>query len=86
MFMATSSRPISGMPGVEIQRERTRTYIALLALCSYIALLIIVLIVGWAFLRKPIEDVLQILTAVAGILSGIVGAIIGFYFRDTDKK
>lgn len=83
--MSVSSSPINGMPGVEIQREQTRTRIAYIALYGYIGLLTIIIIIGWWYLRLQIDDVLKILTAVAGILSGIVGAIIGFYFRDQQK-
>ncbi|MCR8561442.1 hypothetical protein KXD93_27560 [Mucilaginibacter sp. BJC16-A38] len=83
--MAVSSNPINGMPGVEIQREQTRTRIAYIALYSYIGLLTIVIVIGWWLLKLKIDEVFKILTAVAGILSGIVGAIIGFYFRDKEK-
>ena len=83
--MATSSNPVNSLPGVEIQREQTRTRIAYIALYGYIGLLTIILVIGWWILALPIDDVLKILTAVAGILSGIVGAIIGFYFRDQQK-
>jgi membrane associated rhomboid family serine protease len=70
------------MPGVELVREQTRTRIAFIALYSYIGLIAATLIIGWWLLRLDVDKVLQILTATAGILSGIVGAIIGFYFRD----
>lgn len=84
--MATSSNPIPSMPGVEIQREQTRTKIALIALCSYLGLLFLIIIVGWWVLALKVEDILKVLTAVAGILGGIVGAVIGFYFRDREKE
>jgi len=84
--MAVSSNPVNSIPGVEIQREQTRTRIAYIALYGYIGLLTIIVIIGWWILRKEIDEVLKILTAVAGILSGIVGAIIGFYFRDNEKE
>lgn len=83
--MAVSSSPINGIPGVEIQREQTRTRIAYIALYGYMGLLSIIIIIGWWILHLQIDDVLKILTTVAGILSGIVGAIIGFYFRDQQK-
>lgn len=83
--MAISSNPVNSISGVEIQREQTRTRIAYIALYDYIGLLAIILIIcGW-ILKNLIDEVLKILTAVAGILSGIVGAIIGFYFRDQEK-
>ena len=84
--MAVSSNPVNSLSGVEIQREKTRTRIAYIALYSYIGLLTIIIIIGWWLLCLPIDDVLKILTAVASILSGIVGAIIGFYFRDKEKE
>ena len=84
--MPILSNPVNSISGVEIQREQTRTRIAYIALYGYIGLLTIIVIIGWWILRKEIDQVLKILTAVAGILSGIVGAIIGFYFRDNEKE
>lgn len=84
--MAVSSTPVNAIPGVELQREQTRTKIALIALYGYIGLLTVIIIIGWWILKLNIDDVLKILTAVAGILSGIVGAIIGFYFRDKEDS
>jgi hypothetical protein len=33
------------------------------------------------WLQLAIDDVLKILTTTAGVLSGVVGAVVGFYFR-----
>jgi|GEM_PF-2788655 len=84
--MATNYNPVNSIPGVEIQREQTRTKIALIALYSYLGLLGLIIIIGWWVLSLKVEDVLKVLTAIAGILGGIVGAIIGFYFRDNEKE
>ena len=84
--MPITSNPINGLPGVEVNREETRTRIAYIALYGYIGLLVLIILVGWWILRLQIDDVLKILTATAGILSGIVGAIIGFYFKGSDEK
>lgn len=84
--MKISSNPVNGISGVEIIKERTRTSIAFIALCSYIGLLFLILIIGWWILKNQIEDVLKVLSAVAGILSGIVGAIIGYYFRENTNE
>ena len=72
---------ISEMSGVEQKIEETRQYIAYTALGGFLGLLILVVIVGWAILKTPVDEVLKILTTIAGILGGIVGAIVGFYFR-----
>lgn len=83
--MPLSSQFTNATPGVHLERERTRTRIAFIALYSYIGLLTLIIVIGWWILHLGIDDVLKILTAVAGILSGIVGAIIGFYFRDKEE-
>ena len=42
---------------------------------------------GELTLRKAlaIDDALKVVTTTAGMLSGIVGAVVGFYFRSDDK-
>lgn len=72
--------PPPSIPGVETQREFTRTALALGSLGGLLLLLVIILL-GWIYLHLPIDDVLKVLTTTAGVLTGIVGAIIGFYFR-----
>jgi hypothetical protein len=71
----------ANMPGVELAQEETRRYIAYWALGGYVGLLGFIVLAGWIVLRLPIDDVLKILTTLAGVLSGVVGAIVGFYFR-----
>jgi hypothetical protein len=73
------------MPGVEIAREGTRKYMAYGALGGFLGLLALIVFVGWIMLKLPIEDVLKVLSTTAGVLSGVVGAVVGFYFRGEDK-
>lgn len=68
-------------PGVERTREAARLGIAFASILGYFVLLAVIIIVGWLAMKLPIDDVLKVLTATAGVLGGIVGAVIGFYFR-----
>jgi hypothetical protein len=68
-------------PGVERTREAARLGIALVSTLGYFVLLAVIIIVGWLVMKLPIDDVVKVLTATAGVLGGIVGAIVGFYFR-----
>ena len=67
--------------GIEVARESTRKYIAYSAMGGFLGILSLIVIVGWIILRLPVDDVLKVLSTTAGVLSGIVGAVIGFYFR-----
>lgn len=70
--------------GLEISAETTRRNMAYGALFGFLALLATIIIVGWLWKRIPIDDVLKILSTTAGVLSGVVGAVVGFYFRGND--
>jgi len=74
-------RALPEYPGFEGVREFARLGIAFVSILSYFSLLAVIIIVGWLVMRLPIDDVVKVLTAAAGILGGIVGAIVGFYFR-----
>ena len=78
--MRPSRRP-GKLPGVTISREESRRNIAYGAFGGFLILLLLIIGVGWLALRLPVDDVLKVLTATSGVLSGIVGAIVGFYFR-----
>ena len=73
------------LSGVESIREETRKWVAYIALVGFFVILATIL-VGWLTLRFPIDDVLKVLTTTASILSGVVGAVIGFYFRGSDNS
>ncbi|HYH82155.1 MAG TPA: hypothetical protein VEX86_20270 [Longimicrobium sp.] len=73
---------IPSLQGTEPNPESTRKWIATWALGSYFVLLAIILLAGWLVMAKPLDDVLKAVTTVAGILGGVVGTIVGFYFRD----
>ena len=69
------------IPGIDPTREETRKYMAYGALFGFLGLLATIIVVGWIWLRLDIDEVLKILTTTAGVLSGVVGAVVGFYFR-----
>jgi succinate dehydrogenase hydrophobic anchor subunit len=75
------SQMIAELPGVEIGRESTRRHMALGSLVAYLLMLAAIVIGGWLGLKLPLDDVLKALSATAAVLSGVVGAVIGFYFR-----
>ena len=68
------------VPGLEVTREETRRLIAYIALVGFLVLLLLP-ILRWAVWDQEIDGAIKMLTTTAGILSGIVGAVIGFYFR-----
>jgi hypothetical protein len=84
--MPNVSIPIPALSGIEEEREQTRKWITYVSLGGYLALLTIIIVLGWLILNLEVEIVLKVLTTTAGILSGIVGAIVGFYFRDQQSS
>ncbi|MGC2237210.1 MAG: hypothetical protein WA584_13680 [Pyrinomonadaceae bacterium] len=82
--MRTLYYEIPGISGVEEKLEETRRHLAYTALGGFLGILVLVIIIGWAILKAPVDEVLKIITTIAGILGGVVGAIIGFYFRSKE--
>jgi hypothetical protein len=76
---------VASMSGVASTREETRKYMAYSALGGFLGLLTLIIVVGWMILKASIDDTLKVLTTTAGVLSGVVGAVIGFYFHSEDK-
>jgi len=76
---------VPNLPGLNLQQEKTRRYITYWALGTYVFLLAFIVIVGWMFLKFPVEEVLKVLTTIAGVLGGVVGAIIAFYFTTKEQ-
>jgi hypothetical protein len=76
---------VSQMPGIELLNETTRRNMAYGSLFGFLGLHATIILVGWLWARLPIDDVLKVLTTTAGVLSGVVGAVVGFYFRGVDK-
>jgi hypothetical protein len=76
---------VAGLPGVEIGKETTRRNMAYGALFGFLILIAVIILFGWLYKGVAIEDTLKVLTTTAGMLSGIVGAVVGFYFRSDDK-
>lgn len=72
---------ISSMTGIDATHETTRRNITYVAICGFILLLAAMVVGGWLVLRISADEMLKVLTATASVLSGVVGAIIGFYFQ-----
>lgn len=76
-----AERELEAPADVQVVREATRRGIAFVSIVGYFILLAVIIIVGWLVLKRDTDDVVKVLTATAGILGGIVGAVVGFYFR-----
>lgn len=70
---------ISGV--VEIIRENTRRTIAHVAIYGYFGILGMLVLFGRKFLNLSFDEMIKVFTTTAGILGGVVGAVIGFYFQ-----
>lgn len=79
--MPVSYRSLSQVSGLDVEQEGTRRIIAYVAIGAYFLLLALLLVVGWMILRIQVEEVLKVVTTTAGIIGGVVGAVVGFYFR-----
>lgn len=79
--MELPNAQIPDLPGLSISREDTRKKIAYVSVGAFFFIIAIVVVGGWMILGANIDDIIKLLTAVSGVLSGIVGAIVGFYFR-----
>lgn len=66
-----------------VSPETTRRDIAKTAIYGLFGTLVIILL-GWLFGGKDIDETLKVLTTSMGVLTGIVGAIVGYYFRGDD--
>lgn len=69
------------LEGVWLSREKVREWIAIGAIAGFFIIILVIVIWGWLGSNKSVDETLKVLTTTAGLLSGIVGAIIGFYFR-----
>ena len=67
--------------GVDNDQEETRRWLAYIAVAGLFITILVVIVGGWIILGKKVDDVLEVITTVASVIGGIVGAIIGFYFR-----
>jgi hypothetical protein len=76
---------VAQMPGLEIINETTRRNMAYGSLFGFLGIQAAIIFIGWLWVRLPIDDVLKVLTTTAGVLSGVVGAVVGFYFRGVDR-
>lgn len=75
---------VGNKTGVEVVQEQTRRDIAIAVLGSFL-LFILIIILAW-LAGFPREDAMAMLTTVSSIVAGIVGAIVGFYFKSLDDE
>lgn len=73
---------VNNLPGVDVRREETRSRLAILAIVSFLSTIVMIIFFGWIVLGRDAKEVVSILTTTAGILAGVVGAVVGFYFRE----
>jgi len=76
---------VPDVTGLDYGKETTRKNMAYGSLFGFLALLAVIIIFGWLWKGVAIDDTLKVLTTTAGMLSGIVGAVVGFYFRSDSK-
>jgi membrane protein DedA with SNARE-associated domain len=77
--------PIPDCPGIEIERDTVRRYIAYTALGGFLSIIGVIVLGGLFGRPKTIEETVQLITTTASVLSGVVGAVVGFYFNATSK-
>lgn len=66
------------------KRESVRSKIAMNFIYGFFGFLLIVLIMNW-YKGYTVSEFKEILVTVSGILSGPLGFIIGFYFKDVTE-
>lgn len=78
---------IPKQPGVDAgeKRENARRNIAYGAIGAFLLFLFIPLLF-WAVGLIKLDDAVKMITTIAGVLAGIVGAIVGFYFRQEEQQ
>lgn len=67
------------------KRESVRSQIALYYIIGFFSIIVLGLIIGWCR-NFEIKDYKDIMIAISGILSGPLGFIIGFYFKDSSDN
>ena len=66
------------------KRESVRSQIALNYIFGFFIIIILGLIIGWAQ-GFQIKDYKDMMISISGILSGPLGFIVGFYFKDNNE-
>ncbi len=64
-------------------KQRTRSKLAIIVVTSWIASLVIMLVLGG--LDNDIDQWVGLMKEFSSVTSGIVGAIVGYYFGKDDK-
>ena len=79
-----SYHEIPGMPGIELSREHTRQHVTYIAIGGFFLINGLIILIGWMFLKLDADEVLKVLATASGVMGGVVGAIVGFYFRSEE--
>lgn len=72
-------------PGVSEVRENTRGKLAHWVVGAYLTF-ILLLIFPWLYRDPDIDKLIDLLMAVSSVTAGIVGAVVGFYFRSEEAE
>lgn len=67
------------------KRESVRSQIALYYIVGFFLIIVLGLIIGWCR-NFEIKDYKDMMISISGILSGPLGFIIGFYFKDSSDN
>jgi hypothetical protein len=67
------------------KRESVRSQIALYYIIGFFSIIFLGLIIGWCR-NFEIKDYKDMMISISGILSGPLGFIIGFYFKDSSEN
>ena len=71
--------------------DRIRFYIALILVIAFFLLISIPVVVWGVAILSPvdalgIEDAIRMLTAISASMSGLVGAVVGYYFGQSTSE
>lgn len=86
----TSSGSVASLPSVSQTeqdsggRESIRFKIGMLYVKAFVGIIAAALIIGWIS-RYTVSEIKDLLLAISGILSGPLGFIIGFYFKESSQ-
>jgi len=68
-----------------MKREGARQWIALMVVSALAFIVISSFVSLWVYGAKSIDDVVKVIEAVTSPVIGIVGAVTGFYFGESQK-
>ena len=66
--------------------EQVRERVALIFIIGFFMMIAMAIVVGAIIDKEKIKDVTDLILAVAGVLSGSLGFIIGYYFKSREEE